>query len=268
MKKTVSGLYAEHQGYVSDKWASYLPVYDRWFASYQDLPVNLLEVGVQNGGSLQIWTKYFANAKKIVGCDINPDCAQLTYDDARVALVLGDVKAPTVRQQIWAHSDVYDIIIDDGSHKNADIIKTFKHLYARLAPGGIYVIEDLHCSYWSRWHGGLWRADSAMEFLKKLTDIVNLESWGVKLLPANWVAKLKTKTHSQFKPADYADIESISFYNSMCLIVKGHNTNSIGGRVVAGDVALVQAALPKPGSAMPVPFQKKTFKKLNLKNDR
>jgi cephalosporin hydroxylase len=151
MKETVSGLYAEHHGYVSDKWASYLPVYDRWFSCYQDAPVNLLEVGVQNGGSLQIWAKYFANAKKIVGCDINPDCAQLTYDDPRMALVIGDVKAATVRQQIMKYAELYDIIIDDGSHKNADIVKTFQYFYPRLAPGGIYVVEDLHCSYWAKW---------------------------------------------------------------------------------------------------------------------
>jgi len=265
MSNTVSSLYAEHLGFVSDKWASYLHVYDRWFASYQVAPIRLLEVGVQNGGSLQIWAKYFANAKKIVGCDINPDCAQLTYDDARVVLVLGDVKASAVREKILAHSETYDIIIDDGSHKSADIIKTFKNFYARLSPGGIYVIEDLHCSYWAKWHGGLWRVDSAMEFFKSLTDVVNLESWGAKLLPANWVAKLKTKSHTRFKPAAYSDIESISFYNSMCLIVKGYGPNSIGGRVVAGDVALVHKALAKPGTAMPVPFQKKTFNKLKLK---
>lgn len=265
MSKTICSLYAEHQGYVSDKWASYLPVYDRWFASYQDGPIHLLEVGVQNGGSLQVWSKYFADAKKVVGCDINPDCAQLEFDDPRIALVLGDVKDATVREQILKHSEVYDIIIDDGSHINADIIKTFQYFYSHLAPGGIYVIEDLHCSYWAKWHGGLWRNDSAVEFFKSLTDVLNLESWGVKLLAADWVEKLKIKSHSRFRPADYADIESISFYNSMCVIVKGRRTNSIGGRVVAGDVALVYKNLPKADSKIIVPFQKKNYRKLNLK---
>jgi len=262
MNQTVSRLYAEHLGYVSDKWASFLPVYDRWFARYQNAPIRMLEVGVQNGGSLQVWAKYFANATKIVGCDINPMCAQLEFDDPRVSLVLGDIKVASVRERILAHSEAFDIIIDDGSHMNADIIKTFKNFYARLAPGGIYVIEDLHCSYWAKWNGGLWRADSAMEFFKSLTDVVNLESWGAGLLPANWVAKLKAKSHTRFNPVAYADIESISFYNSMCLIVKGNGPNCIGSRVVAGDVALVHTAMSKHGSVMRVPFQKKTFKKL------
>ena len=96
MSKTVRSLYAEHQGYVLDKWTSYLPVYDRWLSSYQDTPIRLLEVGVQNGGSLQVWAKYFASAKKIVGCDINPDCAQLEFDDPRIAPVLGDKILPCV----------------------------------------------------------------------------------------------------------------------------------------------------------------------------
>jgi hypothetical protein len=102
-----------------------------------------------------------------------------------------------------------------------------------------------------------------MEFFKSLTDVLNLESWGLKSLSDKLIGKFKSS--SRFKPADYADIESISFYNSMCLIVKGHGPNTIGGRVVAGDVALVHKTLPRSGSVMPVPFQKKTFQKLKLK---
>lgn len=261
---SVSLLYANHNDYVSDKWASYLLVYDRWFAIYQNLPINLLEVGVQNGGSLKVWSKYFSQANCIVGCDINPDCAKLIYDDARVHLVLGDINSISTRQNILKHAHLYDIIIDDGSHKSPDIIKTFKYFYSRLAPGGIYVVEDLHCSYWSKWHGGLWRADSAMEFFKNLTDVLNLESWGVKLPPNQFVSRTRSKSHTRFKPFDYADIESVTFYNSMCLIVKGHSPSTIGGRIVAGDVALIHPNLPKSGSYKPVPLQKKIIKKLKL----
>jgi hypothetical protein len=95
--------------------------------------------------------------------------------------------------------------------------------------------------------------------------VLNLESWGVRLLPANWVNRLKSKPHSRFNPTEYVDIETISFYNSMCLIVKGHEPNSIGGRVVAGDIALVYKSLPKANSKITVPFQKKNVKKLKLK---
>ena len=40
-----------------------------------------------------------------------------------------------------------DIIIDDGSHIVYDQVISFKSLFNKLNPGGIYVIEDLHTSY-------------------------------------------------------------------------------------------------------------------------
>ena len=57
--KSLFELYREHQGKVSDKWSIYLSEYDRLFSSYRDRPVRMLEIGIQNGGSLEIWSKYF-----------------------------------------------------------------------------------------------------------------------------------------------------------------------------------------------------------------
>src|SRR4030081_1710029 len=82
IKKTVEQLYKEHNGRVSDRWSSYLPQYERILNEYRDKPVRLLEIGIQNGGSLELWAKYFPNAQKLVGCDINPDCARLSYEDS------------------------------------------------------------------------------------------------------------------------------------------------------------------------------------------
>ena len=77
--KTLRELYAEHAGKVSDKWALYLREYDRLFNDYRHQPIRLLEIGVQNGGSLEIWDQYFSNAVCLLGCDINPDCSKLQY---------------------------------------------------------------------------------------------------------------------------------------------------------------------------------------------
>ena len=69
--KSLLQLYEEHQGKVSDKWNLYLSEYDRLFSSYRDQPIRLLEIGVQNGGSLDIWPRYFINGEKFVGCDFD-----------------------------------------------------------------------------------------------------------------------------------------------------------------------------------------------------
>ncbi len=93
--KTLAQLYAEHVGKVSDKWASYFNEYDRILSAYRDKCIHLLEIGIQNGGSLEIWSKYFPYAQKLVGCDINPECAGLSYEDPRIAVVVGDVNSDT-----------------------------------------------------------------------------------------------------------------------------------------------------------------------------
>ena len=84
----LANFFAEHNGKVSDKWSIYIAEYDRLFYTYRNLPICLLEIGVQNGGSLEIWGKFFTNATKLIGCDISPGCAQLEFDDPRIAIVV------------------------------------------------------------------------------------------------------------------------------------------------------------------------------------
>jgi hypothetical protein len=89
----LGAFYAAHNGYVSDKWHTYLEVYSQVFRAYRDRPVRIMEIGVQNGGSLEIWRRYFPRAEIVVGCDINPKCADLTYDDPAIHVVTGDARA-------------------------------------------------------------------------------------------------------------------------------------------------------------------------------
>ena len=154
-KKTLEKLYAEHVGKVSDKWSLYFNEYDRILDEYRNKPVRLLEIGIQNGGSLEIWSKYFPNAEKLVGCDINPDCARLSYEDPRIAVVVGDVNSDASQAAVLGHGLYFDVIIDDGSHRSSDIVKTFARYFPHLADGGVFIVEDLHCSYWQEFEGGL-----------------------------------------------------------------------------------------------------------------
>ena len=59
--KTLKQIYVEHTGKVSDKWSIYLSEYDRILSEYRHKPLCMLEIGIQNGGSLEIWSKYFTN---------------------------------------------------------------------------------------------------------------------------------------------------------------------------------------------------------------
>ena len=88
-------------GKVSDKWESYLPFYDTLLAPIRDNKLNLLEIGVQNGGSLETWSKYFENAENIIGCDIDENCNLLKYDDPRVKVIVGDANNANTFNKIW-----------------------------------------------------------------------------------------------------------------------------------------------------------------------
>src|SRR5207302_204933 len=90
---TLQALYAAHTGKISDKWSLYLSEYERLFAAYRQRPIRLLEIGIQNGGSLELWAKYFEAAEAIVGCDIDPRCADLRFCDPRISVLVADANS-------------------------------------------------------------------------------------------------------------------------------------------------------------------------------
>ena len=232
---TLQNLYDTHTGKVSDKWSIYLGVYERVVSDYQTLTINLLEIGVQNGGSLEIWGKYFPRANHIMGCDINPKCADLCFDDSRIKLVVGDANDETTKHNLLDISPSFDIIIDDGSHTSADIIKTFALYFDHLNDGGVYIAEDLHCSYWQEFDGGLYHPYSSISFFKHLVDILNYKHWGIDA-PRNAVLEHFYRQYGETHRAlDLAHIHSVEFIDSMCVIKKRvPNQNGLGVRQVVG----------------------------------
>ena len=47
----------------------FLPIYEKYFSVFKSKKINILEIGIDDGGSLKLWRKYFPNAN-IVGMDI------------------------------------------------------------------------------------------------------------------------------------------------------------------------------------------------------
>ncbi|CAH0194090.1 class I SAM-dependent methyltransferase [Roseomonas sp. CECT 9278] len=175
MRPSLSELFLAHDGRVSDKWEQYLAIYDRELARFRDAagPVRLLEIGVQNGGSLELWSKYLPPGSSVVGMDIDPRCGALTFA-GDITVLVGDAADPATLDRLLGDRG-FDIIIDDGSHVSRDIIATFEACFPRLAPGGLFLIEDLHASYWAS-HGGGFRAEgAAVEWLKGLVDALHAD---------------------------------------------------------------------------------------------
>jgi uncharacterized coiled-coil protein SlyX len=242
--KTLERLYAQHRGKVSDKWATYLGEYERIFSEHQNKPVRLLEIGIQNGGSLEIWSRYFPNAEKIVGTDINPKCANLSYADPRIAVVVGDANSDDTQAAILGHTLAFDIIIDDGSHRSSDTVRSFARYFPYLAPGGAYVVEDLHCSYWQEYQGGLYDPFSSITFFKRLVDTINHEHWGIGKPRTDVLRGFFSKYSFNVSEEVLQAVHAIQFVNSLCIVRKeSPEHNSLNGRVIAGAVAVVHPEL-------------------------
>lgn len=250
MSGTVRDLYEAHDGYISDKWSSYLTVYEELFSGLRDKPLRILEVGVQNGGSLQIWRKYFPNAQVIVGCDFDVRVARLEPGE-KIHIVIGDITAASTVEKIRAISPEFDIVIDDGSHRSEHIIAAFEQLFPLVAPGGLFIAEDLHASYWKSHNGRVLAPFSAIEYFKRLVDAINFEHWRAdaqlsiaRLLSFFGMKRLEKlpleKLHEQ--------VRSVRFYNSMCIVEKANNNAGLGQRIVAGDAAVVEDGVLKAAS--------------------
>lgn len=238
--KTLEQIYAEHTGKVSDKWTIYLSEYERIFSQYRHKPLCLLEIGSQNGGGLEILAKYFQQGCHFVGADININCAKLVFDDARIRVVVGDATTDKVQEEIQGIVSSFEIIIDDGSHRSSDIVKTFARYFPMLLDGGVFIIEDLHCSYWSEFEGGLFDPYSSLAFFRKLTDVINHEFWGIAKHRNSILKGFFSRYEIYIDEETLQHIHSIEFINSMCVIRKmGHVRNILGARLVAGQVETV-----------------------------
>ncbi len=239
-KKHLRELYDSHSGKVSDKWSIYIDEYHSIFGEYRNENIKLLEIGIQNGGSLELWSRYFAKGDIFIGCDIDENCGGLDYTDDRIHVVVGDANAETTYQSIVALSTGFNIIIDDGSHKSSDIIKSFLIYFNKVIDGGIYIVEDLHCSYWKNFDGGLFHPYSSISFFKNIVDIINHEHWGVENSRKSLIEDFARKYGIDIDEEALASIHSIEFINSMCVIHKASaERNALGKRIIVGETATV-----------------------------
>lgn len=240
MSESVLSIHLKKTGKVSDKWSSYLDLYDRLFRPMKMDPISMLEIGVQNGGSLETWSEYFVNARKVVGCDIDEKCRLLRYDDPKIELIVADCNSDYAVQRVRSVAPTLDLVIDDGSHRSVDIVKSFVTYFDMLRPGGTYVVEDTHTLYWQSWGGELTNGLNAYILFKKLIDIMNHQFWEKEMSVEEYLSDFFDPTRTpQFIKDGW--IESIEFRNSIVVIRKAlvPRKNGLGERVVTGTEAVV-----------------------------
>jgi hypothetical protein len=165
--------FKNNTGRLIHKWHHYFDVYEKHFSRFRNKPVVILEIGVYQGGSLQMWKNYFGEQAQIFGVDINPNCKEL--EEKNVHIYLGSQSDRTFLKTLCASIPDIDILIDDGGHKMDEQIITFEELFNKVKPDGVYLCEDTHTSYILGYGGGLRRSGTFVEYSKKLID--SLYAW-------------------------------------------------------------------------------------------
>lgn len=173
----VERLFFAHLGPPAHKWHHYLPVYDRHFAPYRNgrdgRPLRFLEIGVYKGGSLALWRSFFGPEAVIFGIDIDRDCRALDGVCGGAVRIGSQDDERFLRSVVEEMGGSVDIVLDDGSHKQRHVSKSFDILFPLVADGGLYVVEDLQCAYWGHFGGGYRRPASFVERAKRLVDDLN-----------------------------------------------------------------------------------------------
>jgi hypothetical protein len=127
------------------KWRHYFDIYHRHFNRFRGRPVNVLEIGVYSGGSLDMWRDYFGPQCRVFGVDIEPACKAYENDSTKV--FIGDQADRTFWRSVKQQIPPVDIVIDDGGHEPHQQIPTLEEMLPHIREGGVYLCEDLHGAF-------------------------------------------------------------------------------------------------------------------------
>jgi Methyltransferase domain len=123
------------------KWNHYFDIYHRHFQKFIGRDVNVLEIGVYSGGSLEMWRNYFGNKSHIYGVDIEEACK--AYQNEYTSIFIGDQQDPLFWESFRNTTEGIDILIDDGGHTPEQQLTTLRQMLPYLRTGGVYLCEDV-----------------------------------------------------------------------------------------------------------------------------
>ncbi len=147
---------------------------------------------------------HFGPRAQLFGIDIEPRCKQ--WEEPGTEIFIGDQSDKAFLRRIAKKIGPVDVLIEDGGHHPNQQIATFEIFYPLVKPEGVFLIEDLHTSYWSSYSGGLERPGTFMEYAKRLTDQLN----AYHSAETGFTPDRTTRT-----------TESIHFYDSIVVFEKG-----------------------------------------------
>ena len=155
----------------STKWEKYFDVYENLLSKYKNKNIIFIEIGVFNGGSLNLWKKYFGKNSRIIGIDINKKCKQFEDKENNIEVFIGNQSDENFWENFFAKVGKVDVILDDGGHTNLDQIITTIKTIPHINDNGLLIVEDTHTSYLKNYNSSI--KYSFINFTKNIIDNLN-----------------------------------------------------------------------------------------------
>jgi len=205
----------------SDKWEHYFEIYDDLLDKYYGNDVTYVEIGVQNGGGLEVARKLFSRDSKIIGVDVDPTCLRLKAPHLADEIIIGDQSSSeTLETIISTTNGSIDVVIDDGSHVQSHMIKSFITLFPYLKDGGVYIIEDTHTNY-SPEHQESFFGIGLYDYFRGIVERLNLAFLDPRSRQAFKIPRVE-RTDPNFGRGDsfLGQMYRVSFFNSVIAVEK------------------------------------------------
>lgn len=155
----------------------YASFYARVFTKIYASAPKLLEIGAggygnpqAGGASARMWRQLLPDWSIVI---IDIEAKTFAWPE-RTTFVQADQTNTASLQRIGDEHGPFDVIIDDGSHRNADIRTSLWCLFPFLKEGGYYVIEDTQTSYIPSYGGDMERtSETTANLVRDLFDYAN-----------------------------------------------------------------------------------------------
>ena len=143
--ESLDAIFLKHNTDKNSNFHNYTRQYDKLLNGLRDKPIKYLEIGVFNGGSVKAFREVFANSTCILGLDIDTRCKEYENLENNIYIEIGNATDPDFIKNITEKYGTFDVILDDGSHNNRDVIQSFELLFPLLNDDGLYIVEDTIC---------------------------------------------------------------------------------------------------------------------------
>ena len=199
------------------KWRHYFEIYERYVSKFRGTDCTYLEIGVSACGSLDIFQEYLGEGARIVGVDVNPECMKQAREG--IEILIGDQANPAFMSEVVAPKGPFDIIIDDGGHIPDQQIVSFLSLFPQLKEGGVYLVEDMHTTFWLGGQASRFGINF-YDFARGLVEKLSLYHVDQRLLDRYQTPREQRTDAINFNNFAASDIFGIHFYDSMIVFEK------------------------------------------------